>query len=183
MATVKKPVKPVKPPAPPAPKGGKKGKTTITNKKSGNGTLSGEITPVPTKNNPNSFADADYWDELNALLKNADNYRSKMDLQKSRIGEDYGVTTAGLAKQRGRDLTGIREDFAARGVVKSGGYGTRVGQYEDDYQTSLADLLRAKNRSLQDVSVGYNDYLEQWRLQKQQAIQDAIQRKLLTLKK
>src|SRR5690348_17158740 len=123
----------------------------------------------PNKNDPNSFADSNYWDELNALLKNADNYRSKMDLQKSRIGEDYGISSADLARQRGRDLNNIREDFAARGVVKSGGYGTRVGEYEQDYNSSLAALARARDRSLQDVSMGYNDYLEQWRLQKQQA--------------
>lgn len=178
--------KPVAPPAPKTPTG-KKGKTTVTNKKSTTtkktGTLSGNLTPTPTKNNPNSFADADYWDTLNALLKNADNYRANMDLQKSRLNEDYGISQAQLAKQRGRDLTNIREDFAARGVVKSGGYGTRVGQYETDYNDQLAALARARDRSLQDVSMGYEQYLDQWRLQKQQAINDAIQRKLAKLKK
>ncbi len=142
-----------------------------------------QLQAKPNKNNPNSFADADYWDQLNALLKNADNYRSNMGIMKSRVNEDYGVSAADLAKRRGRDLTGIREDFAARGVVKSGGYGKRVGEYEQDYSSSLSNLERAKNRSLQDISMGYNDYLEQWRLQKQQAIQDAIQRRLLKLKK
>ncbi len=137
----------------------------------------------PNKNDPNSFADADYWDQLNALLQNADSYRNNMDLQKSRIGTDFGDTTQELAKNRGRDLTSIREDFAGRGMVKSGAYGGRVNQYETDYNDSLADLARARDRSLQDISMGYNNYLEQWRLQKKQAINDAIQRKLLKMKK
>ncbi len=179
MTTAKKPVAP---PAPPAPKG-KSGKTTITNKKSSKGQLSGTLTPKPTKNDPNSFADSTYWDTLNSLIRDSDLYKQNMGLQQARTNEDYGVTTQKLAKQRGRDLDSIRNDFAARGIVKSSPYGTRVGQYEDDYQTSLADLARAKNRSLQDISMGYQQYLEQWRLQKQQAIQDAIQRKLAKLKK
>lgn len=179
MATAKKPVKP---PAPPAPKG-KAGKTTITNKKSSKGQISGNLTPKPNKNDPNSFADSTYWDTLNQLLNNSDMYRQNMDLQKSRTNEDYGINAQKMAKQRVRDLDSIENDYAARGVVKSGVYGKRVGEYETDYQTALADLARAKNRSLQDISQSYNQYLEQWRLQKQQAINDAIQRKLARLKK
>ena len=179
MATAKKPVKP---PAPPAPKG-KSGKTTITNKKSSKGQLSGTLTTKPNKNDPNSFADSTYWNTLNGLLRDSDLYKQNMALQNSRTNEDYGVSNQKLAKQRTRDLDSIQNDFAARGIVKSGPYGTRVGQYEDDYQTALSDLARAKNRSLQDVSMGYQQYLEQWRLQKQQAIQDAIQLKLARLKK
>lgn len=137
----------------------------------------------PNKNDPNSFADSDYWDTLNSLLRNADNYRNNMGLQKSRLNEDYGITTADLAKQRERDLVDIKEDYAARGVVKSGTYGKRVGQYETDYNTSLSNLKRSRDRGLQDISMGYNEYLEQWRLQKEQAIKDAIKRKLLKMKK
>lgn len=180
------PKKPVTPPKPTAPKG-KSGKTIVTNKTSKTnkktGTLGGELTLRPTKNDPNSFADSTYWDTLNQLLQNSEMYRQNMTLQQARANEDYGVSTQKMAKQRGRDLTNIREDFASRGVVKSGVYGGRVGEYESDYQTALADLARAKNRSLQDVSQAYNQYLEQWRLQKQQAINDAIQRKLAKLKK
>lgn len=129
------------------------------------------------------YADADYYDELNALLKNAENYKANMGIQKSRVGEDYSAQVSDMSRQRGRDLPRIEDDFAARGIVKSGLYGKRVGEYETDYQDALGDLARNRDRALQDISVGYSNYLDQWRLQKQQAQKAAIQRKLAKQKK
>lgn len=140
-------------------------------------------TKAQAKKKAPSYADADYWDQLNALLKDADNYRANMGVQKSRVGEDYAGQIADMQRQRGRDLPNIQEDFAARGIVKSGQYGKRVGQYEEDYQDALGDLARQRDRSLQDISMGYSNYLDQWRLQKQAAIKSAIQRKLTRQKK
>jgi hypothetical protein len=143
---------------------------------------SAKKTTQPIKKAP-PYADADYYDQLNALLKNAENYKANMAVQKGRIGEDYTEQLADMARQKGRDLPAIENDFAARGIVRSGLYGKRLGEYEEDFQDALGDLGRQQSRALQDVSMGYNNYLEQWRLQKQQAIKAAIQRKLAKQKK
>jgi hypothetical protein len=130
-----------------------------------------------------AYADASYWDELNALLKNAEQYKANMAVQKGRVGQDYSAMLADMNRQKGRDLPAIENDFAARGIVKSGLYGKRVGEYEQDYQDALGDMARQRDRALQDISIGYNNYLDQWRMQKQQAQKAAIQRKLAKQKK
>jgi hypothetical protein len=139
-------------------------------------------TPSPTANNPDSFADSAYKAQLAALEKALSNYRAQMQLQKDRIGIDYAQAERDIGRQRDRDLTNIQEDYAARGIVRSGVYGKRVDDYSTEYNNQLANLARARDRGIQDLDVGYANYNDEWGLNKGNATDAAIQRRLQQIK-
>lgn len=138
--------------------------------------------PKPTASNQSSFEDAAYKAQLAALQKAAANYQANMQLQKDRIGIDYAETERDLGRQRSRDLTNIKEDYAARGIVRSGVYGKRNDDYETEYNNQLADLARARDRSIQDLDVGYTNFNDELSLNRTNAVDAAIQRRLQEIK-
>lgn len=138
--------------------------------------------PAPNANNQSTFEDAAFKAQLAALQKAAANYQANMQLQKDRLGIDYEQASRDLGRQRERDLTNIKEDYAARGIVRSGVYGKRNDDYETEYNNQLANLARARDRGIQDLDVGYTNFNDEMGLNRASAIDAAIQRRLQEIK-
>lgn len=140
-------------------------------------------TTAPKKKSKATYKDSEYLSQINALDRALASYKSSMNAQKTRVGTDYGVSTRNLATQKGRDLSDIENDFAARGVVRSGVYGKRVGDYTADYNNQVADVTRARDRTLQDIGTGYRNQTDQDKTLREQARLTAIKRRTAKLKK
>lgn len=136
----------------------------------------------PIKKKPLSLADylrkdVDYQDQMRGFDRTLSQFLAEATRQKGKIA---GETQAGVNKlgiQRGRDLTGIKDDFSGRGVLFSGMYGNRLGEYEQDYQTALGDINRQKSNLLGDISAEQSRFQSEQAQAKEQAKKDAVRRR------
>lgn len=121
--------------------------------------------------------DVDYQQQLRNLNMTAAQFLSEITRQKGKVEGEFGTSKKKLETQRGRDLTGLKEDFSGRGLLFSGLYGGKVGEYEQDYQTALGDLTRQRGNLLGDISSEQQRYNMEKKLTEEQARREAIRRR------
>lgn len=134
------------------------------------------------KKNP-VYADSEYLAEIRAIERALTAYRAKTGLNKTRAGTDYSVANRDLTQQRTRDQSDIKNDFAARGIVTSGVYGTKLGEYNQLWGQQSGDLSRKYKDSLTDITTSLNDYVRDANTQREQARIAAIRRRAQKLGK
>lgn len=157
------------------------GTTTVTPVKP---TKKKVVTPVvePKKKKPLTLeqylrGDVDYQQQLRNLNRTASQFLSEITRQKGKVEGEFGTSQKKLATQRGRDLTGLKEDFSGRGMLFSGLYGGKVGEYEQDYQTALGDLSRQRSNLLGDIASEQTRYELEKKMTEESARREAIRRR------
>lgn len=105
---------------------------------------------APDPNNQATWEDADYLATDNYLKRTLADFLARQQTEKGRTGTDYASAQRDMGQQKERDTSDIREDFAARGVLNSGVYGTRLGEYNEDYNNAFAELTRRYNDQMKD---------------------------------
>ena len=130
-----------------------------------------------------SYADSEYMSEIRALDRELADYRAKMGLSRTRAGTQHSLSSRDLGQQKDRDLDALKNDFAARGIVLSGVYGDKLGEYNTIWGQQSAELDRQYKDALTDISNQYKDYLREVGTQKEQARLAAIRRRAQKLGK
>lgn len=137
----------------------------------------------PKKPKKPGFSDSEYQSELRAIQKALAAYQSKMGVSRTRAGTQYKISGRDLRQQKGRDLENLKDDFAARGIVLSGVYGDKVGEYNGLWGQQNSELGRQYKDALSDITRNYNEYLQEVNTQKEQAKLAAIRRRAQKLGK
>lgn len=132
--------------------------------------------PVPKPKPKPTWQDADYNSQVAAIDRALELYKANIALQRGQLGTQYAESGREMDDQKVRDLDNMEEDFAARGVVRSGVYGTSVGDYNEEWGNQKASLTRQYNDSLANIVQQYNEYLNEVATQREQARLDAIRR-------
>ncbi len=134
--------------------------------------------PAPKKP---AWQDADYNSQIAAIERALNLYKAGMTLERTQAGAEYAENARNMDSQKGRDLKDMEEDFAARGIVTSGVYGTSVGDYNTEWGNQRNSLTRQYDDSLADILQAYNVYLNDVATQREQARLDAIRRRAQAL--
>lgn len=121
--------------------------------------------------------DSDYQDQLRQFGKTWADFLADVGVRKGRVGTEYDLGRKKMETQRGLDLDNLENDFASRGLLQSGLYGERLGQYEKDYQTNLSDLLRNRDQLIQDIGTEQSNFQREQDLEKERARKAAAQRR------
>lgn len=121
--------------------------------------------------------DSDYQSQLSQFGKTWADFLADVGVRKARTGTDYELGKKNMADQRTRDLESLKNDYASRGLLQSGLYGERVGQYETDYNKNVADLETQRQRLLQDIGTEQTNFQREQTLEKQRARQAAAARR------
>lgn len=132
--------------------------------------------PVP---DINAFlgGDAGYQQQLRQLAKAFSDFNADTTRRKGILGSEYGVSKKALADQRLLDLGSIEEDYGSRGLLRSGLYGSAVGDYEKEYGLRGSELDRQQQQALQMLQQQGSQFGSQNELQKQAAREAAIRRR------
>lgn len=147
-------------------------------------TMAAAKKPAPKKKAKNpAYADSEYLAEIRALEKELTDYKAKMALNRTRAGTQHTTSGRDLRQQKDRDLRDLKDDFAARGIVLSGVYGGKVGEYNTLWGQQNSELDRQYKDALTDIQNQYKDYLRQVGVQKEQAKLAAIRRRAQKLGK
>lgn len=125
--------------------------------------------------------DSEYQSQLSQFGKTWADFLADVGVRKARAGTDYELGKKNMADQRTRDLEALKNDYASRGLLQSGLYGERVGQYETDYNKNVADLETQRQRLLQDIGTEQTNFQREQDLEKQRARQAAAQRRTAKL--
>lgn len=131
---------------------------------------------VPKPKTP-SWQDADYNSQISAIQRALDLYKSQMGVQRTRAGTQYADSSRDMDQQKVRDSSDMENDFASRGVVTSGVYGTSVGDYNKEWGQQKEGLSKQYKDALADITMNYTSYLNDIKTQKEQARLDAVRRR------
>lgn len=121
--------------------------------------------------------DAAYQDQLRQFQRTWQDFLADVRRRSGDVREDFTTGRRQMKEQRVRDLEQLEEDFAARGLLKSGLYGERVGDYEEDFQERVSDLTTNRNRLLQDIRQERQQFRREQQLSKQKARKSAARRR------
>ena len=122
-------------------------------------------------------SDADYQDQMRAFQRALSDFGADVKRRTGKVTADYDKGAKQMGEQRVKDLSDIMNDFAARGLLKSGLYGQRESEYEKTYQNNLTELGNNRKSLLDDISTEQKNYQRQQELQKETAKKEAARRR------
>lgn len=135
----------------------------------------------PKKPKQISWEDSEWQATERSLKKALADYMARRQTESTRTATDYNQAQRDMGTQKVRDLDDIREDFASRGVLQSGVYGTRVGEYNTDFGNKTAELSRRYNDQVKDFSDSLREFQEEQNQAREAAKLAAIRRRAAKL--
>jgi hypothetical protein len=141
------------------------------------------VAPGPVVTDPNAWlgTDTGYQGQLRDLQLALSNFNADVTRRRGDIGTDYGTSQHALNDQKGLDLKSMENDWAGRGLLKSGLYATAVGDYNKEFDQRLAQLLSSRDRALSQLTQEQNSFKTQQELDTQAAREAALRRRSSTL--
>jgi len=149
------------------------------------GQYSSRPTPPPPNNVPgpvpdiNAFlgGDSGYQDQLRQLAKALTDFQADSFRRKGNLESEFGVSEKALRDQRGMDLDLLKDDYGARGLLRSGLYANAVGDYEKEFGERVADIGRRQTQALELLQQETGQFTSQQELAKQAAREAALRRR------
>lgn len=121
--------------------------------------------------------DSEYQDQLRQFGRTWTDFLADVGIKKARVGTDYQTGKSRMADQRLKDLDVFKNDYAGRGMLHSGLYGARLGDYEKDYGQNVADLDKEHQRLIQDIGMEQSQFQREQELAKERARKAAAARR------
>lgn len=88
-----------------------------------------------------------------------------------------GLYQSELREQRTKDTGDIQSDYASRGLIHSGLYAQKRGDYETEFGKQMSEISRQRSKQYGDISSEHNAFLREQELQKENARLEAIRRR------
>ncbi len=121
--------------------------------------------------------DSGYQDQLRQLSKALGDFQADVGRRRGTLDTEYGVSQKALNDQKVQDLQSLQEDYASRGLLKSGVYAGAVGDYNTEFGNRMSDLNRQQQQALQLLLQEQGQYESQNSLEQQRAREEAIRRR------
>jgi len=122
-------------------------------------------------------SDANYQNQLRAFAQALAEFQAGQTRTTAQDNTSWQGATRQLGEQRTHDLSDIMNDFASRGMLKSGLYGQHVADYGRTYQNNLNDLNTGHSNALRDLSTANTNFQKDQAIQAAQARSDAAARR------
>ena len=169
--------------------GGNRGNSFAARPPVGNtpsGTIARSV-PAPPPKPPISVADFiagdnTYQTQNNAYRKALADYAAQMQAEQGKYTGEYNAQVSQLGLDRTQGLEDLQNDYASRGLLTSGVYADATGDLNKKFDTSLADLARAKTAYMDDLTTGQTNFSATQKAMLDKAYQDALNRRLDQIK-
>lgn len=100
-----------------------------------------------------------------------------MSGQQQQYQGQYGLNVQELGKQRETGFKDLENDYASRGLLKSGVYGTAYSDLENDFKRRQTDLDTARANFLANLQTGFGNFQTEQQTVAEKARQEAIARR------
>jgi hypothetical protein len=122
-------------------------------------------------------SDASYQNQLRTFAQALAEFQAGQTRTTASDNTSWQGATRQLGDQKTKDLAGIMNDFASRGMLKSGLYGQNVADYTKTYQNNLNDLNTGHSNALRDLGTANVNFQKDQAIQSAQARSDAAARR------
>lgn len=135
--------------------------------------------PAPPPPSESQFLgqDVGYQQALREFALNLEQFQADRARQEAQAQQQFELSQSTAQEQRERDLRDIEADFASRGVLHSGLYGSRLGEYEQDFNTLMQGYQTQYDDFLRQLADAQSQLEEQQRLESERARQEALARR------
>lgn len=133
--------------------------------------------PKQSASNKWLAGDTTYQQQLSNYKKSKSDYESQYKRQTGIINRDYSESQRSMNRQGDSDRTDQKNDFAGRGILRSGVFAKALGDYNTEFQAKLKNLLTGKSDKLGDLGMQRTNFLRQLKLEQDAARQDALRRR------
>lgn len=121
--------------------------------------------------------DTTYNDQASQLQNQLEQFNTQNVSQQGMVNQDFTTALDKMMKQKGVDESNMQGDFGSRGLLNSGLFTKSLGDYENNWAGSKADLETGKQRSLTDLLNTLSNYQTENRSSLLAAKQEAIRRR------
>lgn len=121
--------------------------------------------------------DTAYMGQEAALKSGLDQYNTDYGQRQSQYGTEYNMNKDNLSKALTEANTSMTDDYASRGMLNSGTYGTAFADQQTEYNSRQTALDNARNQWLAEQLSGRTSATSESALSGQKARQDAINRR------
>lgn len=121
--------------------------------------------------------DTTYQQQLANYKKSRSDYDSQYKRQTGITKRDYAESQRAMNRQGTQDRNDQKNDFAGRGILRSGVFAKALGDYNTEFQAKMKNLLTGKSDKLGDMSMQRTNFLRQLKLEQDAARQDALRRR------
>lgn len=104
-------------------------------------------------------------------------YIADIGRRRGEANTQYKNTTASMARDRATQLDQLRQEFASRGLINSGLFGQKEGEFQQQYNDQLNALGQQQSGLLADLLSQQHNYQREYELAIQQAKQEALARR------
>lgn len=121
--------------------------------------------------------DTTYQQQLANFLKSQKDYQTQYNRQVGIQKRDYAETQRSMNRQASQDRVDQQNDFAGRGILRSGVFAKALGDYNTDFNAKMKNLTVGQQDKLGDLSMQRTNFLRQLQLEKDASRQDALRRR------
>jgi hypothetical protein len=141
--------------------------------------------PAPKKK-PSATAkylagDTTYQRQLADYNKSKADYEANYKRQTGIINRDYAESQRSLNRQGAQDRLDQQNDFAGRGILHSGVFAKALGDYNTDFNARMKQLTTGRGDQVNDLSFQRKSFLDQLRIEMNNAREDALRRRAAQL--
>lgn len=134
--------------------------------------------PAPMTIDQYLAGDTAFNSQKTAYQKALADYAAQMQAEQGKYNGEYGAQTAQLGLDRTQGMKSLTDDYASRGLLQSGVYADAQGELSKKFDTSAADLERAKQAYMSDLTTGQTNFQTTQQTLLEKARQDALNRRL-----
>lgn len=125
--------------------------------------------------------DTTYQQQLADFNRSKAEYGSNYKRQTGIVNRDYAESQRALNRQGAQDRLDQQNDFAGRGILRSGVFAKALGDYNTDFNARVKALTTGKTDQLGDLAAQQKSFLSQLQTEINNARQDAIRRRAAKL--
>jgi hypothetical protein len=125
--------------------------------------------------------DTTYQQQLANFNKSKSDFQAQFNRQNSIIKRDFGETGRSMKRQAAQDREDQQNNFAGRGILKSGVFAKALGDYNTEFNAKWKNLLSGQSDKLGDLNMQRTNFLRQLKLESDAARQDALRRRAAKL--
>lgn len=125
--------------------------------------------------------DTTYQQQLSDYNRSKADYAANYKRQTGIVNRDYAESQRSLNRQGVQDRDDQQNDFAGRGILKSGVFAKALGDYNTDFNSRVKALTTGKTDQLGELGSQNTSFIRQLQLEMTAAKQDAIRRRAAKL--
>lgn len=125
--------------------------------------------------------DTTYQQQLADFQRSKADYEANYKRQAGILGRDYAESKRSLNRQGAQDRMDQQNDFAGRGILRSGVFAKALGDYNTEFNSRMKALTTGLTDQTGDLAAQRKSFISQLQTEINNARQDAIRRRAARL--